>query len=178
VTETQVPSFAAAASSMTGDNGGGLNGDVLMIPVVFVVCGGGRGVGALGVDRRSVARFEMSHLDDGMPATVSPASWKERWYRYTLPPSATTANVFLPSLHFAARNAPSSVTTEGDRQTPPKRLNPRQISTESEVTNATHSAFKSRSNATTEASHRTAGLTSAVGHPTANIAPTSVRSPE
>jgi hypothetical protein len=85
--------------------------------------------------------------------------------------------VFLFSLHFAQRNAPSEDTVAGDRQNPPTRRVPRQISTEFEVTNAVVSARASRSNATTTDSPRTAGLTSVVGDPTANIAPAACAAP-
>ena len=173
-TETHAPSFAAAASSMTGESGGTPFAEEAPRTLLTTARSGGR-TGTRGVARRSVARREIASEEDATPATVSGPSWKARWYRYTRPPSATTASVFLPSRHFAARNAPSSATVAGDRQKPPRRRLPRQISSEEDVTKAVVSARASRSRATTGASPRTAGLASAVGCPTANIAPTDVR---
>ena len=165
-TETHVPSFAAAASSMTGESGGTPPAEDAPRTCAnargATASSGGR-AGVRGVARRSVARRETSHRDAGTPATVSGPSWKASWYRYTRPPSATTASVFLPSRHFAARNAPSSATVAGDRQKPPRRRLPRQISSEEDVTKAVVPARASRSRATTGASPRTAGLASAVG---------------
>ena len=68
VTQTHVPSFAAAASSITGDNGGGAK-DVFGNG--FAAFGGGPAGARRGVASLSVALFVMSHLTAGTPRTSS-----------------------------------------------------------------------------------------------------------